>query len=609
LGERDRTLTKLRDSENRYRSLTEAAFEGICISENGIVLDMNDQGLKMFGYLRDEMIGKEILDLVAPESRPVVAEAIRAGQELIYGHQTLRKDGAIFYAEAQARMVRVGDRTLRMTALHDITERKQAEQALRESEEKFSKAFRASPDGLAISELETGRFIEVNEGYCRLYGHRRDEMLGHTSIELGIWENTRDRARLVAELKIAGRVREFEVRSRTRDGKLKIIHLSAETIELGGKSCFVSVLRDVTDRIRAEQALRESEKKFSKAFRTSPDVMSIADLETGHYLEVNEAHEKTFGFKRGEVIGRSPQELGIIENSTQREKVLAQLNATGSVRDMEIEARNRNGDLITVLHSAEMIKLGGRMCILRVSHDITDRKRAEAERRQAVEREQQSRIEYTLQLIAAQEAERKRIAAELHDSLGQNLLLIKNRAQMALMRGDCPAETREQLEGMSKLASMCITEARQISHDLHPQQLDHLGLTRALKAMIESASQASDIQFVSRLESVDELFPPDAAMNLYRIVQESLNNILKHSRAKHVDVRLERDIHEVQLRIEDDGCGFKTDQTGNGKGLGLKNIAERVRMLGGKLTVDSSPGQDTRIEVTIAIIEKPGCAS
>ena len=104
LGERDRTLTKLRDSENRYRSLTEAAFEGICISENGIVLDMNDQGLKMFGYLRDEMIGKEILDLVAPESRPVVAEAIRAGQELIYGHQTLRKDGSIFYAEAQARM-------------------------------------------------------------------------------------------------------------------------------------------------------------------------------------------------------------------------------------------------------------------------------------------------------------------------------------------------------------------------------------------------------------------------------------------------------------------------------------------------------------------------
>jgi signal transduction histidine kinase len=223
-----------------------------------------------------------------------------------------------------------------------------------------------------------------------------------------------------------------------------------------------------------------------------------------------------------------------------------------------------------------------------------------------VEREQQSRIEYTLQLIAAQEAERKRIAAELHDSLGQNLLLIKNRAQMALMRGDCPAETREQLEGMSKLASMCITEARQISHDLHPQQLDHLGLTRALKAMIESASQASDIQFVSRLESVDELFPPDAAMNLYRIVQESLNNILKHSRARHVNVRLERDIHEVQLRIEDDGAGFKPEKSGDGKGLGLKNIAERVRMLGGKLTVDSSPGQGTRIEVTITIIEKPG---
>ena len=446
----------------------------------------------------------------------------------------------------------------------------------------------------------------MNEGYCRLYGHRREEMLGHTSVELGIWDNPLDRARLVAELKIAGRVREFEVRSRTRDGKLKIIHLSAETIELGRKPCLVSVLHDVTERIEAERALRESEEKFSKAFRTSPDVMSITDLETGHYLEANEAHEKTFGFQREEVLGRSPLELGIIGNPAMREKMLEQLRAAGAVRNLEVEARNRGGDRLTLLTSAELIELGGRRCVLRVANDITGHRRAEAEREQAVSREQRARVEYTLQLIAAQEAERKRIAAELHDSLGQNLLLIKNPAQLALMRGDCPAETREQLEGMSKLSAMCITEARQISHDLHPQQLDHLGLTRALKVMIESASQASNIQFVSRLESVDELFPADAAMNLYRIVQESLNNILKHSRAKHMDVRLERDIHEVQLRIEDDGCGFKTDQTGNGKGLDLKNITERVRMLGGKLNADSSPGQGTRIEVTIPIIEKPG---
>jgi signal transduction histidine kinase len=209
-------------------------------------------------------------------------------------------------------------------------------------------------------------------------------------------------------------------------------------------------------------------------------------------------------------------------------------------------------------------------------------------------------------LIAAQEAERKRIAAELHDSLGQNLLLIKNRAQLALLPGGAAAQSTDQLENISQLASACVAEARQISHALHPPQLDHLGLTRALEALVKNTSQANGLQFTSKFESVDDLFPPDAAMNLYRVVQESLNNILKHARAKRVDIRLERDIHEVQLQIKDDGTGFNLEKTGNGKGLGLKNIAERVRMLGGKWSVDSSPGQGTRVEVTIPIREKTG---
>ncbi len=606
LGERDQTMARLRDSENHFRSLTEAAFEGICISENGIILDMNDQGLKMFGYERAEMIGKEIIAVVAAESRPMVAQAIRSGQEAVIGHQLIRRDGTFFYAEAQARTVRVGGRTLRMTALRDITERKQAEQALRESEEKFSKAFRSSPDGICLSELETGRFLEVNEGFCRLYQHSREDLIGRTPVELGIFENTEARSRFVNALKAQGAIREMEFTTRRRDGQKRLIQASAERMELGDQQCIVTVVHDITERRQAEDALRESEEKFSKAFRTSPDVMSIVDLETGRYLEVNDAHEKIFGFKREEVIGRSPLELGIIENPAHREKMLELLARTGSVRGLEIEALNRSGEKLTLLHSAELIELGGQKCVLRVSHDITGRKRAEAERQQALEREQAARIQYTFQIIAAQEAERKRIAAELHDSLGQNLLLIKNRAQLALTRGRSPAECVEQLESISGLATVCIAEARQISHDLHPQQLDHLGLTRALEALVKNTSQASNIRFTAKFEPVDEFFPPAAAINLYRIVQESLNNILKHSRARHVEISLERDIHEVQLWIEDDGSGFKPEPAGGGgTGLGLKNIAERVRMLGGNWTVDSAPGHGTRIEVTIPVAAEP----
>jgi signal transduction histidine kinase len=126
-----------------------------------------------------------------------------------------------------------------------------------------------------------------------------------------------------------------------------------------------------------------------------------------------------------------------------------------------------------------------------------------------------------------------------------------------------------------------------------------LGLTRALEAMIDKAGLSSGVVFKYKLDNADDLFPKDAAMNLYRIVQESLNNILKHSRAGNASITLERDVHEIQLTISDDGHGFNVEK--NGKGMGLKNIAERVRILGGKLKMDSQPNNGTRIEITIPI--------
>ncbi len=479
LGERDRTMRKLRESEERFKNLAAAAFEGICISEDGKILDVNNQFLAMFGYERTEVIGHQIIELVAPESRALVTEAVRTGRETIYGHQLQRKDGGIFFAEARAQMIRVGNQTLRMTALRDITERKQTEQALRESEE-----------------------------------------------------------------------------------------------------------------------------KFSKAFRTSPDMMSITDYEKNCYLEVNAAHEKAFGFKREEVIGRTPAELGIFLDPATHEKLHRELKERGLVRGVEIEGRTRDGRRLTLLHSAEIIELGGRLCVLRVSHDITERKHAETERDEARSREAQARAEYTLQLIAAQEAERTRIARELHDSLGQNLLLIKNRAELQMAVEKLPADLREELQNISGIASQAIAEVRQISYDLHPPQLDFLGLTRALQALLENTRESGTIAIDGKFDSVDDLFSREAATNVYRIVQESLNNILKHSRAKKARIILERDVHEVLLEIEDDGCGFKTG-TG-GKGLGLKNIAERVRMLGGKLKLDSQPDKGTRIEITIPISPEHG---
>ncbi|HMD60331.1 MAG TPA: PAS domain S-box protein [Opitutaceae bacterium] len=137
ISDRKKAEQALRESEERFRNLTAAAFEGIVISEKGRVIDINDQGLKLFGCERREMIGRDILDFIGPESRQVVAESIRTNREVAYEHQLLRKDGSRFYAEAQAKMMRMGDRMVRMTALRDITERRQAEQRQKNLEEQI----------------------------------------------------------------------------------------------------------------------------------------------------------------------------------------------------------------------------------------------------------------------------------------------------------------------------------------------------------------------------------------------------------------------------------------------------------------------------------------
>jgi PAS domain S-box-containing protein len=360
----------------------------------------------------------------------------------------------------------------------------------------------------------------------------------------------------------------------------------------------------IGERNRTFAKLSESEEKFSKAFQHNPNGICITEMATGTYLAVNESFCGLFGYAEKEMIGRSSLALGIWAKPSDRELMIGILRENRPARDLQFQTRDRTGRSIEVMVSAEVIELGGERCVVTMLHDITSRVRAERERAEAQIRETQARTEYTLQLIASQEAERTRIAAELHDSLGQNLLLIKNHALLALAKKDSSAVVHEQLGDISTLATQAIAEVRQISHDLHPYQLDHLGLTRALEAMIDSAAQASGIVMDRKLDSVDDILTREAGTNLYRIVQETVNNILKHSGATRARIELERDVGEIQLRMEDDGHGFPAQAGGSGgSGLGLKNIAERTRILNGTLKVDSQTGRGTRIAVTLPIVE------
>ena len=220
------------------------------------------------------------------------------------------------------------------------------------------------------------------------------------------------------------------------------------------------------------------------------------------------------------------------------------------------------------------------------------------------ERRRKRQESISRQLLISQEAERKRIAAELHDGLGQNLLIIKNRLYLA-QREAAAGQNAAQLEDISQTVSQTLEEVRRISHNLRPYQLDRLGLTKAVQAAVKKVSDSGSLRIEHNIANLDGLFSSENEIHLYRVVQESLNNILKHSKAASARLIVERADGRVQIRIEDDGCGFDYRQRmsdSNHQGsFGLTGIRERARLLGGRFTCDSAPGQGTRLTIDIPI--------
>ena len=212
--------------------------------------------------------------------------------------------------------------------------------------------------------------------------------------------------------------------------------------------------------------------------------------------------------------------------------------------------------------------------------------------------------EFSRNLIESQEAERKRIAAELHDSLGQNILIIKNLALLALESIQPDSKAGEYINGISNDATETLDEIRKISYNLRPYQIDRLGLTESIRSMLLDFSNASLLNVEFEVEDIDGFISAEFEINVYRLIQESLNNILKHSNAAGVVVKVKNKKEEIIILIEDDGAGFDMDSNSSSDrktgGLGLSGMNERAKILGGVLIIDSKPGHGTKIKLSIS---------
>jgi len=248
----------LKESQERFKILSDITFEGILIHEKGVAIDMNLALAEMFGYTKEELLGQNMIDLLmTKESLPLIHANISKEHAESYRVVGIKKEGTRFPVELEAKSITLNDnRSIRVAAFRDITARVEAEEAYKSSEEKFKKAFITSPDSITISSWETGEYVSVNKSFISIIGYTEEEVLGKTSVELNIWKDRFKRDRFAEEISDNNSVTNLEVEFVTKSGNTIYALLSASIIELSGKPFILSIGRDISYRVETEKQLR-----------------------------------------------------------------------------------------------------------------------------------------------------------------------------------------------------------------------------------------------------------------------------------------------------------------------------------------------------------------
>jgi PAS domain S-box-containing protein len=584
---------------------------------------------------------------------------------------------------------------LKLEILRDITNRKRDELALKESEERFRVAFDTSPNPTAISKIDSGIIIDVNAGFSRFSGYRKEDVVGKSARDIHIWANPDDRDKLVALIRNAGEVKNMEADFRDRDGRIKTGLVSATVIFLNDQSHLLSVIQDIDDLKKTEKKQQASHRflqisnrhsemapllkefvaeikslsgceavgmrildrngnipfvaytGFSKKFYDAELPLSVRNGNTtcmqvvrnkidptfpfstpagsfyvngtSHFLQTSPAVDRgwpcpvcnNYGYESLALIPiRLGEEvLGLIHVADSRggvvplemvkiledaalhlgaaiKRVRAEEELWESNEDLERRVKDRTAELATT--NRELVR------------QIAEREQAESALREAVN---ELRL-LSSRLLSAEEVERKRIARELHDGIGQALTAIKFGIENALSshQGYPTSLDVERLSHIIPFAQKTIEEVRRIVKDLRPSILDDLGILATINWFCrEFQSIHVGICIEQTIKLAEDDIPEKLKTIIYRILQEALNNVVKHSRAKCVDLRLLKKNGMIQLMISDNGIGFNPEQVASLKrcerGFGLASMRERSELAGGRFFVISGKKTGTEIRI------------
>jgi two-component system, chemotaxis family, CheB/CheR fusion protein len=394
---------KLRESEERFRTLFENSPFGVFMTTpDGAISAANPAACEMLGKSEQEIrwLGRSgILDSEDPRLVEALEDRRRTGRIQNRELTAIRRNGERFPVEVDSVIIPTKS-VWSFVILRDISERKRAEQRQREIEEKFSRVFEKAPIPTSLSRVSDGALVDVNRAWEAMFGVPRFQALGKTPAQLGISVRPEQRPRLYAELEEKGSILNLEVNwYRIKENLEPILLVNLEVMEFGGERYVFTTMQDITERKKAEEALRKSKESLLQIFSASPAFLFVIDPRTCRHVEVDDTYCDLTGFSKEEILGKTSMELGIFD-SVQSKLRIQEIVNEGGKRDMELDLRRKTGEILKIFFSSSIIEQDGRQLIVSSGFDITERKRAEKElkdardeaQRQAIEAEERGRI-------------------------------------------------------------------------------------------------------------------------------------------------------------------------------------------------------------------------
>jgi PAS domain S-box-containing protein len=656
IAERKETELRLKEAEARFRSLVEhipamTYMEAAANKARGTdFLYMSPQIEAVLGYSPEEWMTDPGLfaRTLHPDDREQVLEedarTSRTGEPFKMEYRHVARDGSVVWMRDEAVLVRdhEGDPLYWLGVQFDITDRRETEEALRQSEERYRTVVKQAAEGIFVVDIDTKLILETNAAYRNLLGYTAQDMLGLGLTLYDVVAHDRKSIDQYLEQILEERVQFIgERRHRRKDGSLVDVEVSSSVISYGGGEALCVIVHDITERKRSAERLQRSLDALLGLYEAGQILSSSLEREEigSRLLEIASrvsnltAAVISIPDEDGELrIWRStgleglwrqarfaPEAVAARQKALETRKYQAvRLQQPGDADESQLVSLNLpllvRGRLIGVLEAygpeALMERQYEETLISLANQGASALENA---RLYAELAERENRLQDLIRkLITAQEEERRKVSYEVHDGLAQTAAGAHQLLQ-AFARQHPPTSDkgRKDLARALQLVQQTVGEARYVIADLRPTALDDFGLAAAVRLQVEKISnQGSQVDYEEALG--DERLPPEVETALFRVAQEALTNVHKHAPSARVRITLRRLNDSVRLQVRDWGPGFNpemiTDGGGPGERLGLSSMRERMALLGGHLEVHSRPGEGTEVvaEIPSVLIDREG---